>query len=249
MKFYIICLTLLGFLFWETAFSQTLDLQRIDNTLTNTFKIMIAADYNLRYDSLAPAFKQKLEEQLVNPITFNNSLDSLSKYVSVKVSPDKNIKFYSWDEIEGGTWHSINCFAQFKSDKGTIVVQQLNADSSSDSVDFTDSGIYEVYEILINNTKYYLTFAAGTHGGGHQHEIVQIFSITSDKLVKCTSFFTTNTDLIIEYPRSEKLNLIFNQKTNEISYSEFKFDNEVGFYKSTGQVIRLKLKNGRFTTM
>lgn len=249
MKFYIICLTLTGLLFWGTAFSQTLDLQSMDNTLTNTFKIMMAADYNLRYDSLAPAFKQKLAEQLVNPITFNNSLDSLSNYVNVKVSPDKNIKFYSWDEIEGGTWHKINCLAQFKSSKGTIVVQQLNADSSSDSVDFTDSGIYKVYEIFINSAKHYLTFASGTHGGGHQHEIVQIFSIVSDKLVKCTSCFSNSTDLIIEYPRSEKSNLIFNQRTNEISYSEFKFDNEIGFYRSTGQVVKLKLKNGRFTAM
>jgi len=105
-----------------------------------------------------------------------------------------------------------------------------------------------VYELPINGSKYYLTFASGTHGSGHQHKIVQIFSIARDKLVKCNSCFSDNSDLIIEYPRSDKANLIFNEKTNEISYSEFKLDDNIGFYRPTGKVITLKLVNGKFTT-
>lgn len=208
---------------------------------------MLAADYDLRYDSLAPAFKRQLTEQLKNPITFDNSLDSLSKFLKIKTSADKQIKFYSWDDKEGGTWHNINCIAQFKTDNERIFVQQLNTESS-DSVDFTDSGIYEVYEIFINGMKYYLTFASGTHGSGHQHKIVQVFSITYDKLVKCKSCFADNNDLIIEYPRSDKANLVFNEETNEIFYSEFKLDDDIGFYRPTGKVITLKLINGKFTT-
>jgi len=87
---------------------------------------MVAADYDLRYDSLAPAFKKQLSEQLTNPLTFDNSLDSLSKYLTIKTSTDKRIKFYSWDDIGGGTWHNTNCIAQFKTDNGEIIVQQLN---------------------------------------------------------------------------------------------------------------------------
>jgi hypothetical protein len=240
--------TIIGLLFWLTSFSQTEELRNIDNALTNSFQTMVSADPQLRYDSLAPEFLKFLSRQLANPTTFNNSFDSLSKYLTIKISADKQIKFYSWDDIGGGTWHNINCIAQFKSDKGKIIVQQLNTESALDSVDFTDSRIYEVYEIFINGTKYYLTFASGTHGSGHQHKIVQIFSITSDKLVKCKSCFADNNDFIIEYPRSDKANLVFNEKTNEISYSEFKLDDNIGFYRPTGHLVTLKLINGKFTT-
>ncbi|QGW28409.1 hypothetical protein [Phnomibacter ginsenosidimutans] len=208
---------------------------------------MIAANYDLRYDSLAPAFKKQLAGQLTNPLTFDNSLDSLSKYLTIKTSADKRIKFYSWDDIGGGTWHNINCIAQFKTDNGKIIVQQLNTENT-DSIDFTDSGLYEVHEIFINGTKYYLTFASGTHGSGHQLKIVQIFSITSDKLVKCKSCFADNIDLIIKYPRSDKAHLVFNERTTEISYSEFKLDDDNGFYRSTGKINTLKLIDGKFTT-
>ena len=208
---------------------------------------MVSADPQLRYDSLAPSFLRLISEQLTNPITFNNSFDSLSKYLNIKTSADRKIKFYSWDDINGGTWHNINCLAQFKADNGNIIVQQLNTENI-DSVDYTDSGIYDVFEIFINATKYYLTFASGTHGSGHQHKIVQVFSIVSDKLIKCKSCFADNKDLIIEYPRSDKANLVFNEKTSEISYSEFELDDDIGFYKPTGQVITLKLNKGKFTT-
>lgn len=208
---------------------------------------MIAAANDFRHDSLAPAFQKQLAGQLTNPLTFDNSLDSLSKYLNIKISADKRIKFYSWDDNGGGTWHNINCNTQFKTDNGKIIVQQLNTESA-DSVDFTDSGIYEVHELLINGSIYYLTFASGTHGSGHQHKIVQIFSITHDILVKCTSCFSDNSDLIIEYQRNDKANLVFNEKTNEISYSEFKFDDDIGFYRPTGKVITLKLINGKFST-
>ena len=240
-------ITIIGLLFWLTSFSQTEELCKIENALTNSFQTMVSADPQLRYDSLAPEFLKLLSGQLKNPITFNNTLDSLSKYLTIKTSADKQVKFYSWDDRNGGTRHNINCLAQFKLENGNIIVQQLNTDNV-DSVDFTDSGIYDVYEIFINGTKYYLTFASGTHGSGHQHKIVQVFSISSDKLVKCKSCFANNNDLIIEYPRSEKANLTFNVKTNEISYSEFKLDDDIGFYRPTGQVITLNLINGKFTT-
>ena len=246
MTLYRTYIFLIGLLFGLTSYGQTSDLWNIDNVLTSTFKTMIAAKYDLRYDSLAPAFKKQLAGQLTNPITLDNSLDSLSKYITIKTSADKQIKFYSWDDIGGGTWHNINCIAQFKSDNGKIIVQQLNTESA-DSVDFTDSGIYEVHEIFIYGTKYYLTFASGTHGSGHQHKIVQIFSIASDKLVKCKSCFADNSDLIIEYPRADKANLAYNAKTKEITYNEFIYDANDGFSKPTGRVITLKLINGIFT--
>ncbi|MBK8878571.1 MAG: hypothetical protein IPN74_08505 [Haliscomenobacter sp.] len=241
-------ITLLGLLVSLTSFSQTTALRKIDNELTGIFHTMVNADYQLRFDSLAPAFKKQLFVNLVNPITFDNSLDSLTKYVTIKTAADGKIKFYSWDDLGGGTWRHINCIAQFKSDTGKILVQPLNSENEVETGEFTDSEVYEVYEIDIDKKTYYLTFSWGTHGSGHQHQIIQIFTIIEDRLTKCNSCIANSNELVITYPRTEKANLVFNQKTSEISYDEFKIDQHSGFYKPTGQVITLKLVNGKFTT-
>ena len=239
--------TTLGLLMWLTSFGQTAELQKIDNELTVTFKKLIAANFDVRYDSLAPLFKKQLLLQLTNPVTFHNSLDSLSKYLLIKSSLDNIIKFYSWDDLTGGTWHNMTAIAQFISDNGKIVVQQLNSENETEPGEFTDSEIYEVNEITINNTKHYLTFGWGTHGSGQQHNIIQIFRIAGDKLKKCKSCFSPNEDLSLEYPRNEKLNLTFNAKTNEITYNEFIWVDEMGYYKRTDNIITLEFTKGKFT--
>jgi len=167
--------------------------------------------------------------------------------LTIIISADKKIKFYSWDDLTGGTWHHINCIAQFESYSGKIIVQQLNSENEAGAGEFTDSKVFEVNEITINKSTFYLTFAWGTHGDGNQHDIIQIFKIAGDSIVKCKSCFANNNDLAIEYPRNEKSNLTFNPETNEISYTEFKFDADEGFFKRTGQVVTLKLINGIFT--
>jgi hypothetical protein len=242
-----IYITLAGLIICMTSFGQTTELRKIDNELTGIYKSLIKADYQLRNDSIAPLFKERLSEQLLNPTSFVNPLDSLSRYLTIKTSSDKKIKFYSWDALGGGTWHNINCLAQFKSNNGKIIIQQLNSDKEAESGEFTDSEIYEVNELTIGKTKFYLTFAWGTHGSGYQHQIIQIFTISRDKLVKCKSCFQGNNDLVIEYPRSAKANLTFNSPTNEISYKEFKLNNEIEFYEPTGEVITLRLTKGIFT--
>ena len=237
---------LTGLLLGLTSFSQTSELRSIDSSLTSTFKAMLAWNHNLNNDSLPFSFKKQLIVQLTNPITFLNVLDSLSTYLNIKSSADKRVKFYSWDETTQGTWHDIKCIAQFKSDNGEIVVQQLNTENT-DTIDYTDSGVYEVNEIFINKKKYYLIFAWGTHGSGHEHKIAQVFSISSNKLEKCRYCFTNNNDLIIEYPRGEKVELTYNARSNIITYNEFNYDNNDGFYKPTGRIIALELINGVFT--
>jgi hypothetical protein len=52
--------------------------------------------------------------------------------------------------------------------------------------------------------------------------------------------------LIIECPRSEKANLVFDAKTSKISYNEFKYNDNIGFFESTGQIVTLKLFDGVF---
>lgn len=110
----------------------------------------------------------------------------------------------------------------------------------------TDFLIKEIYEIKFKNQTQYLTFGWGTHGGGQQFDIVQVFRITNGLLIKDNSVLPEKRNLIIFYPRAEKSNLSFNPTTNDISYREFVENKESGFMQPTDKKITLKLVNKIF---
>ncbi len=112
-----IFLCILLFLSYFFAYCQPTALQKIDKLLTNDFRKLISADV------FAPIFKEKLIKHLKKPITFTQKLDSLSQYLTISTSEDKKIKFYSWDDYIGGSWHNINCFAQFEASKEKMILR------------------------------------------------------------------------------------------------------------------------------
>jgi hypothetical protein len=241
-------LTITIFFFLAISCNQQDALKEIDRELTLSFTdLMSSPNEEIRSDILAPKFKGVMQEHLANPLTFNNSLDSLSKYISIASSRDKKIKFYSWDNQEGGSWHTMETLAQFQSNSGKIIVQSLlNSDLEQD-VSYTDSQIYEVNEFSVENTRYYLTFGWGTHGSGMQHKIVQVFQIAGDSLIKCTSCFENGMDLIIEYPRVDTVTFTYNPTTDEIKYSEVLPFEDGRFYgRPTKNIVTLVLDHGKF---
>jgi hypothetical protein len=242
-----IYITLIGLIISFSCFNQNAALRKIDNELTDAFKKLISADYDSHLnDSLRASFKKRLIKQLADPLTFNNSLDSLAKYVTIRTSADKLLKFYSWDDRSGGTWHALNCIAQLKLSNEKILVKQLNSGDEPATGEFTDSNVYAINEIADGKTKYYLTFGWGTHGSGNQHEIIRVFTISANKLTECNSCFPGKKSLVIEYSRTAESKLTFNTKTNEISYNEFVSDDDSGFYTPTGKIIKLKWRDGKF---
>ena len=238
--------SLVVLLIWTASPGQRTEWQRIDDELTAAFINLLDADYDTRADSLAPLFKKQLLAHLANPVTFNNSLDNLAKYVVIQSSADKKLKFYSWDDLTGGTWHHITTVAQFLTDEGKIVAQPLNPEDEMETGEFTDCLIYEVHDLAADGTRYYLTFGRGTHGSGNQHSVIRIFRISGGQLMECADCFAPDLERAIEYPRTGNLNLAFNPETNEITYNEYQWDDETGRNKLTGQIVTLKLTNGKF---
>ncbi len=218
----------------------------IDSLLSGTYGRLMQVDDEVRYDSMAPLFKKQLVNCISSPLSFNNTLDSLETLITIRQSPDKRIKFYSWDELTGGTWHEITVFAQFKGTGNKILYKQIDTDKEMEVGGFTDSEIYEVDEIREDQKVYYLTFGWGTHGNGNHHQIIQLFKIDGDSLTKCKVFNQREAELVIEYPRSEKLNLEFDKKTNTISFDEFIASEEEQFAQRTGKRKKLKFSNGSF---
>src|SRR5690349_3050598 len=90
--------------------------------------------------------------KLSNSSIFYHTLDSLSRYITIKTSPNGKVRFYSWDDLTGGSWHSINCVAQFVSTVGQVMVQRLSDGYEGLEGKFTDSKVYDINEININDT-------------------------------------------------------------------------------------------------
>jgi len=233
-------------LIWGSAFGQTAELQRIDERLAATFQKLLDADSDTCFEILASLFKRQLISDLANPATFQGDLVNLARYVVIEPSPDGKVKFYSWDDLTGGTWHHITAVAQFLTDEGKIAVEPLNPDNEMETGEFSDCLIYEVHEISIDRAEKYLTFGRGTHGSGNQHSILRIFEIAGGRLVQCDDCFAPDVDRAIEYPRTDSLNLTFNAETGEITYDEFQWDGETGRNRRTGRTVALRLTNGRF---
>ena len=232
------------FLF-NTCNSQFSAYRSTDEYLTGIYKKFINSSFEER-ENLEFVFENELLKCLKKPTTFENDLDSLNKYITIRSSNDRLLKFYSWDKLSGGSWHEINCLAQFKTPSGEIVVQKLSSGESMENGDFTDSKVYEVNNLRIDNTTYYLIFSWGTHGSGREHARIEVFTTSTGKLTHATSILPENKSITLEYPRLQKLNLLFNFRKKEITYNEFALDEETGFFTKTGKVILLKFINGKF---
>lgn len=193
-----------------------LSVKQIDEELTVLYKNM----QQERSDTVSDLFKKKLTYYLSSPLTFHNKLNSLYKLMIIVSSPDKKIKFYSWDDRLGGSWHSINALAQYKTNTNKIACQQIDTDDEAAKGGYTDSEIYKVNQITYKGMTYYVTFGWGTHGAGQQHEIIQLFKIAGKKIIRVKAFSRNRPYFAIEYSRSHELNLGFNKKDNSISIDE-----------------------------
>lgn len=231
---------------FNTSYGQIVNKREIDEQLTDQYNEMINADFSVRYDSLAPLFKSQLDSVLALPASFTIPFDSLRTRIKITESNDNNLRIFSWDEKSGGNWHDMTSIAQFKTATGKIDTKQLNSGNEAETGEYTDVVILKIHEIIIDHKKYYLTIGYGTHGSGHHHMLGQIFNISNNELIKCESCFDGFGDLVIEAPRSEKINLAYDSDKKELSYNEFQFEDSSGFYRPTGKIMSWKLIDGVF---
>jgi hypothetical protein len=235
----------------STSLRQTSPLNALDVELKEIFHNRFTLDYSKK-DSITKLLELKMTNLLKDSVSFDYPFDSLSTEIKILRSTDNRLKIYSWDELSGGTAHDMSVYAQFKDKSGEVRFQRLDS-GDADLSGYSESLIYELYTVLINDTTNYLTLGYGTFGGGHYHSIVQIFKIESKKLVKGKDCFVnplggnSMTDLVIVAPRSEKIKLKYYPESQELIYNEFVYGgDDSGSYYPTGFTVTLKLINGKF---
>ena len=238
-------LLLFLFLPGKSLISQTTDFAKAEAALIREFQDYRNADYEIRFDSLRQNLRARVENLLSRPESFDHDFDSLSKHISLIKSGDGKVRIFSWDELTGGTWHDMAVMVQFKTSEEEIKTQWIDSDISEEPTGMTSAIQYEVNTLEINGKTHYLCFGWGTYGSGHHHHSILVFSIENDSLKVCSNCIEEKHSFI-QAPRSEKIDLKYNKPEKTISFNEFKYDEESGFSKATGQVVLLKLKNGKF---
>ncbi|MEM6770271.1 MAG: hypothetical protein AAF597_06805, partial [Bacteroidota bacterium] len=212
-------------LFSREVFAQYDSVKTADLKLTRQFDDMMAADYDLRFDSLAPKFKTELKEAL---ITLPKArLDSLATRIKVTESENGELAFYSWDERTGGSWHTMATYGQFFSEDQQLRVQRIGG-NEWDTGALTNVRINQIYQLDRAGQTVYLTLGVGTHGGGHYHAAAQVFAIEGDSLQLCTNCFQTEEYLAVQAPRTRKIDLTYHPASMSLTHKEFVFDGNLG---------------------
>jgi len=235
---------LLMFIGGNPLFSQKPDFQLAESKLIMEFQNYRNSDYDIVFDSLRAKLRFQVEKILSDPRSYEYRFDSLSNYIKLIRSKDGKVRIFSWDELTGGTWHDMAVIVQFR-DNNKINTQWIDSDISDEPNGLTDAIQFAIYDIQINEQPHYLCFGWGTYGSGHHHNSILIFSIENNSIKVCSTCIEEEYVVILA-PRTEKINLEYDNEKKIISFDEFSYDDEMGYFKRTGEKVKLKFEKGKF---
>lgn len=204
------------------------------------------------YEDSVLAFKEAVMAYLRDGVSWNCSTNDTSRLRSVW-APDSAFRVLSWDEVTGGSYHDMAAIVQQPARNGTCSVLVLDPwvpDAVEAQHSMENVSVYRVDKLTDVQPPTYLLFGWGTHGGGHQHQTIQVFRSTPDGIERCMDCFTDDRSYSVEYPCADTVDLTFDARTNTISHSGFRDstgEGEVdGFKHATGKRVRLVWSGDRF---
>ncbi|MCV5648552.1 hypothetical protein OFN55_38080, partial [Escherichia coli] len=84
---------------------------------------------------------------------------------------------------------------------------------------------------LINDTTHYLTIGWGATGANQQHQIIRLYRLSDGQLIDCKAMLPDWDDLVIRYARNENAGLNYDANRQEISYNEFRLNEETQVFR------------------
>ena len=239
-------------------FARDRGVMEMEASLISDYKTMIAADYWDRFESLAPAFKEKLKSVLSDKRTHAFPFDRIRKHITVVTSADRKLRIFSWDEKTGGTAHQMTGIAQFTppGQSGDVRVADLEYEDENGPID--DVIYYEIHDIQSNSHPYYLTFGWGTFGGGTHFKMIRAFRITDHGLTFKDPIFKYKgkicSEIILQASRVDPIYLQYLTERQTIEFDELRIPES---YKSvgldiarpTGAKVRLKFDGKLFEAL
>jgi len=160
--------------------------------------------------------------------------------IVISSSDDAMLKIYSWDNLGGGTQHSYTNYILFKDKNESCKVLPFDTSENSDEV-----GYYYIKKLNHPKKNLYLVFGYGTYGGGKQHYVVRILELNESGLAECLECYPEQKILKIGSNRSQNIDLNFDTHKQSVSFKQFRFDDEVGFFSKDYEHVLLKIINGK----
>jgi hypothetical protein len=200
-----------------------------ENELVKTYRSLAQHIFSNQHDSLAQNFRENMELLLKEEISSSYPFDSLRRYVQVCKSHDGKVRTFSWDEMEGGNWHNMTAFAQFRTAAGKLALQRLDSetDNEYETGSFSDVRIYSIHELTVGGVTSYLLIGSGTHGSGMHHALARVFKVSGDSFELSRVAFGTAGEVFTEIPRSFPPDMRYDEKTGTLSFNSYSFGDEI----------------------
>lgn len=237
------------YLLLGSCVQQKLNLDLLEGNLLEIRQQYLDEAYNHNdySDSLAHQFSSELMGTLGSvKASFYHPFDSLKTKVKICNSPDGLLKTYSWYHmVGGGTWHDIWSVAQYKTEN-SVDTFALSLGTAGITGDPIDVNYYKIQILQDGANQVYLLSGWGTHGGGHHFRVIRALQIQDNKLVDMEAIFNGEKYLTVRAPRKDEISIIYDEKTQSITYDLFLRNQGTGFYKATGKQVRLTWNGQEF---
>ena len=101
-------------------------------------------------------------------------------------APDGRVRIFTWNNGQGGTWHSISNLVQIKLPKGQVSVTGILDRGEDDAI---ADILYEQLDTLtIKGKRHYLSYGYLKHGSRDAFYVAELFTIEKGQLVSAPLF-------------------------------------------------------------
>lgn len=240
----VITLTILG---GFPVFGQT-TLDSLETQAIYQQKIRSKNIFSDQRETVFAAFDSTIQQIFAHPDVCDYPFDSLRQFISVVSSDDGKLRIFSWDNLGGGTYHTYTTYLEYHSEDGACKAWEIDIEPKRyvDTIPIpVEVGFYRVAEVREGEKQYYLLFGAGTYGGGKKHAAIKVYTEENGMLVPCTSCYEGKSPLVIHSNRGQDCELMYDDKTRELSFKAFEFDDDIGFFTSTFEWVKYRFVDGK----
>lgn len=225
------------------SYAQDINEVELDLCKTLESDLEVAAESGDFNSTKVASFGQNLEVALSSKAAWKHPFYKLKRKIRITQSIDKQLRIFSWDTRQGGTWHDLRSYLQYK-EKEVIKVQKLNLGGGG----YTDVIYNQIDNFEHKNGRIYLLSGYGTHGAGHHHKIMRAFQRQGDQLVELDQVFNGQEYLVVIAARKDKISLNFEREGLKIIFDEFSDSENTlgGFAKASGKKITYAWNGERF---
>lgn len=149
------------------------------------------------------------------------------------------LKVYSWDNLDGGNYHTYTNYLQYMADDGTCTAVLIDTAETSDEV-----GYFRMEPIKAANRELYLLFGYGTYGGGEQHYLFEVFELKNGHLEECMGCYPDGKAIKVGCFRGQSIDLRYNRRKQILSFKAYTFGD--GFYTEDFKPVALKFQAGKW---